>query len=133
MSELVPALHRRVPYLCLSYVCIALGAAGVILPLLPTTPFLLLAAWSASRGSPRLDRWLRQHPRFGPVLRAWREERAVPLRAKKLAVALLASSWAILWLTGAPGWLLLGTAGLFLCVGGFVCTRPSPYRPRSTI
>lgn len=117
---------RRLPWQCLTWSCVGLGAAGMVLPLLPTTPFLLVAAWSAPKGSPQLGRWLRNHPRFGPPLQAWRTERAIPARAKVVAVLLLMTSWGLLWwLRSAPG-VLVFTALLFIAVAGFVLTRPSP-------
>ena len=120
------AAHRRWPYLCLAYACIALGAAGLVLPLVPTTPFLLLAAWAAPRGSPRLDAWLRRHPRFGPILRAWDEERAVPTRAKWLACALMLLSWTIMLITTSSKWVPIIAGAIFVGVGIYVCTRPAP-------
>jgi uncharacterized protein len=124
---------RRLPYLCLAWVCIALGAAGVFLPLLPTTPFLLVAAWAAPKGPPRLDAWLRNHPRLGPYLRDWEEERAVPLRAKRLACALLLVSWVILLLISTSSWLPIAMGALFVTVGVYVCTRPLPQAERGAI
>ena len=120
---------RRLPYLVLAYACIALGAAGVVLPLLPTTPFLLVAAWAAPKASPRLDAWLHQHPRFGPILTAWREERAIPKRAKWLACVMLLASWLVMLATTSLPWVPIATGILFVCVGTYVCTRPTP-RPR---
>ncbi|MCE0734406.1 YbaN family protein [Halomonas sp. G15] len=115
----------RLAWCGLTYGCIGLGAAGMVLPLLPTTPFLLLAAWSAPKGSPRLARWLHDHPRFSPSLQAWREERAIPRRAKVLAPLLLAASWAMLWASGVPSLGLVATAILFIGVAGYVLSRPS--------
>lgn len=118
-------MTRRWPYLCLAYGCIGLGAAGVILPLLPTTPFLLVAAWAAPKGSSRLDHWLRNHRHFGPILHAWHQHRAVPRRAKWLACLLMLCSWLVLLKTAGPVVPII-TGGLFLGVGVFLVTRPSP-------
>lgn len=114
----------RLGWRTLAYSCIGLGTAGLVLPLLPTTPFLLIAAWAAPKGSPRLERWLLQHPRLGPALCAWRDQRAIPRRAKRLAVALLLLSWLVLWLGGASSFVLITTALLFCCVTTFIWTRP---------
>ncbi|MEA3251843.1 MAG: YbaN family protein [Pseudomonadota bacterium] len=118
------ASPRRLAYLCLAYGCVGLGAAGIVLPLLPTTPFLLVAAWAAPKGSARLDEWLHRHPYFGPPLRAWREQRAVPKRAKWLACLLLLVSWLILLSTSDSAKVPLITGLLFSCVAIFLVTRP---------
>ena len=70
-------------------VCIALALIGIVLPLLPTTPFLLLAAACFARSSPRLDDWLHHNRLFGPYLRAYRAGHGIPLRAKISIIALL--------------------------------------------
>ncbi|MFY0989168.1 YbaN family protein [Halomonas sp. C05BenzN] len=108
----------------LAYGCIGLGTAGLVVPLLPTTPFLLVAAWAAPKGSPRLARWLWGHPRLGPTLHAWRDRRAIPRRAKRLALVLLVISWLMLWAGGAPPIVLVLTAVLFCTVAAFLLTRP---------
>ncbi len=83
------------------------GLVGIFVPLLPTTPFVLLAAFCFSRGSARCERWLLEHPRFGPMVRDWRARRAVPLRAKQFATVMMAlgSLWAALTLAPPLAWL----------------------------
>jgi uncharacterized protein len=78
--------------LVLGLVFTATGLLGVLLPLLPTTPFLLLAAACFARSSPRCHRWLMDHRLFGPTIRQWQTERTLPRRSKYLAVALLVLS-----------------------------------------
>ena len=82
----------RTAWLALGVVSLGLGAAGIVLPLLPTTPFLLLAAWAFAIGSERLHRRLLEHRRFGPAILEWRHHGRVPLKAKVLATLLLATS-----------------------------------------
>ena len=66
-----------------------LAVAGIVLPLLPTTPFLLLAAACFARSSPRLDDWLHHNRLFGPYLRAYRDGHGIPLRVKVSIISLL--------------------------------------------
>ncbi|MFC2991857.1 YbaN family protein [Halomonas tibetensis] len=117
-------LVTRLAWSGLAYGCVGLGTAGLVVPLLPTTPFLLVAAWAAPKGSPRLARWLHEHPRLGPTLHAWREQRAVPRRAKQLALVLLVASWLLLWLSGTAPLVLFLTGALFIGVAAFLLTRP---------
>jgi uncharacterized membrane protein YbaN (DUF454 family) len=107
---------------------LALGAAGLVLPLVPTTPLVILAAWSFARSSPALAERLRADPRFGPALRAWQDERAIPLAAKRAALVALALSYAVVVATTRDWRILAGLATLFVVVGAFVATRPRPAR-----
>ena len=75
--------------LLLGWCAIALAIAGIFLPLLPTTPFLLVAAWAFYRSSPQNYRRLMQHPQLGPYIRNFREHRAIPLHAKLWSVGLI--------------------------------------------
>ncbi|MEQ8857439.1 MAG: YbaN family protein [Pseudomonadales bacterium] len=106
----------------------ALGAAavGVAVPGIPTAPFLLLAAWSASHHSPELEARLLANPRVGPHIRAWREERAISRRAKWAALITLAVSFSFTLF-------VVDTLALKLFIGGalgtaavFLATRPEP-------
>ncbi len=105
-------------------VCVALGLAGAVLPLLPTTVFMLLAAYAFARGSPRLRSWLVDHPRFGPPVRRWEETGAISRRHKVYAAGAMAASLAIALAAGLPRTALIIQA---LCLAGaaaFVLTRP---------
>lgn len=84
-----PPLVLRIGWTLLGLAFVALGAVGIVVPGLPTTPFLLLAAACFARGSRRLEAWLLADPVFGPLIRDYREARAVPLRAKVLALVLM--------------------------------------------
>ena len=121
-----PGGHARTGYLVLAYLALALAIAGVFLPLLPTTPFLLVAVWAASRGSPRVHDWIYDQPRFAKLINDWHEQGAVPVSAKWLATLMMVGSLLTLILTGAHWMLLLGMSVFFLCIGGFLWTRPNP-------
>ena len=94
-------------WLAAGWLALAFGLVGIVLPLLPTVPFVLLAGYCFSRGSRRWERWLLQHRHLGPPLRDWREHRAVPLRAKQLATVMMAisSTGAAIVLPAKFGWI----------------------------
>lgn len=90
------------------------GVIGIVVPLLPTTPLVLLAAWCFSRGCDRCERWLLAHPRLGPMVRQWRATRAVPRAAKRLAYVTMTvgSLWAW-WVLPVPWrWVPAGCCAL---------------------
>lgn len=115
----------RVLWLSLAYTAVGLGAVGAVLPVMPTTPFLLVALWAGARSSPRLRYRLYRHPRYGATLRAWHRHRAVPAPAKWAACTLMALSASMLWLGDAPTPVLAAVGGLFALVTLFILTRPS--------
>ena len=113
-------------WLLLGGLSLALGAAGAVLPLLPTTPFLLLSAFAFSRGSPRLEAWLLGHRVFGPPIRDWRNGGTIGRRAKRTALAVMAITFAGSWLYGV-GTTVLAIQFIALSGAGlFVATRPEP-------
>ncbi len=115
---------RNVLWRSLAVIALLLGAIGVVLPVLPTVPFLLVAAWAASRGWPRLETWLLEHEQFGPHIRRWRERGAVSRRAKTLASVLMSASAAIVLLLAIPAW-VKGTVVLGLgCTAWWLWRRP---------
>ncbi len=108
----------------LAVVCVALGFVGMFLPLLPTVPFLLVAAWAGGKGWPQLEAWLLDHPRHGPAIRRWRDHRAVPRKAKWAATLTmsLSTGW-ILWSQAPPG-VKLGVPLFLLAVATWLWSRP---------
>lgn len=104
---------------------LVLAGIGVVLPVLPTTPFVLVAAWAFTRGAPGLRARLDRHPRFGPLLSDWETRRAIPRSGKAAAVVGLAGSWTGMAFT-VQGMLIPTLAGaVMLGVGAYVVTRPS--------
>lgn len=101
-----------------------LGLIGAVLPVLPTVPFLLLAAWAAGRGWPSLEAWLLAHPRCGPLIRQWRERGAVPRRTKWLATVMMIGSATILWWSPVPPWVRGLVYLVLLGVAAWLWRRP---------
>lgn len=113
-------------YICLGYLSLGLGVIGIFLPVLPTTPFILLAVWFFARSNPALAERLYSHPRFGHLLTTWRDQKAIPRRAKIYALSMLAVSYAlILWLTESNV-LLVILAIIMGSVALYIATRPPP-------
>lgn len=104
---------------------LGLAAAGIALPLLPTTPFLLVAAWAFGRSSARLHAWLYDHRHFGPPLRRWRDHGAIPRPAKAMALLGMTGSWLALLFGGAAPLPLGAAAMVMVPVGVFILTRPT--------
>ncbi|MDG2532097.1 YbaN family protein [Sphingomonas sp. HITSZ_GF] len=120
----------RPMWIVLGFVFVALGFIGALLPLMPTTIFLILAVGCFARSSPRLETWLLTHKRFGPTLVAWREEGAIPPRAKMFACGGIALGYAIFWWGARPSlWVDLVVALVMGGCAAFILSRPSP-RPR---
>lgn len=108
-----------------------LGTVGALLPLLPTTPFVLLAAGSYARASPRAHRWLRANRFFGPICRSGEEGRYLPPRAKVMAVTVTVLSFGATLLFALDAWWLRAIVGaLGLAVLVWLLRMPS--EPRTT-
>lgn len=112
--------------LVLGFVCTAVGIAGIILPGLPGTVFLLIAAWAFSRSSQRFHLWLYEHPRFGRTVRDWHAHRIIPTRAKVAALAMMLATAIGLVLLSDGDWRLPAISGVVMAaVAVWIVTRPS--------
>jgi uncharacterized protein len=113
----------------LGWLFFALGAIGTVLPLVPTTPFMLLALWAFSVGSERFHKWLYEHPVFGPPLRRFHDERVIPLWAKLVAVSSMAASFLWAWLGARAPWYALAGMGAVMAAGiAYISRFPSRRR-----
>ena len=102
-----------------------MALVGVATPLLPTTPFLLIAAWALARGAPSLRARLDRHPQLGPVLADWETRRAIPVKGKAAAVAGLSGSWGLVAASAPHPAVPAMTAAVMTAVGAYVLTRPT--------
>ena len=105
---------------------VILGCIGAVLPGMPTTVFLILAAWAASKGWPQMDAWLINHPKYGTTIRAWRENGTVPRKAKWLASSMMLVSGIAMLFTPAPFWVKVFTNVTMFSVAVWLWLRPEP-------
>jgi uncharacterized membrane protein YbaN (DUF454 family) len=117
---------KRLFYLCAGFFSLGLGIAGVFLPVLPTTPFIILAAFCFSRSSERWHKWLLSNPKFGPALRDWEHDGVIRPRAKMTATVLIGISFTSMWIFAKVVIALkLAVVGIGFLVLIFIWTRPS--------
>ena len=107
---------------------VILGFIGALLPGMPTTVFLILAAWAASKGWPQMDAWLLNHPKYGPTLRAWRENGTAPRKAKWFASVMMLISAILMLFTNAPLLVKVFTNLTMLAVSIWLWKRPEPVK-----
>ncbi len=119
-------LARRHLWMALGWTSLGLGTVGVALPLLPTTPFLILAAYCFSRSSERLHAWLLNHRILGPPIENWRAHRAISAKAKLSALAAMALVVALSAVADVPAWVLAAQIIVLAGVAVFLLTRPTP-------
>ncbi|MCL3883421.1 YbaN family protein [Marivita sp. GX14005] len=118
------ALLARPFWLTLGGIALLLGIIGAFLPVMPTTPLLIVAAFAFGKGSPRIRAWIIDHPHFGPPVVAWEERGAIARRHKIIATSMMGITFAGSVLFGLPLYVLAIQA---VCLGGaalFVLTRP---------
>ncbi|MBC5764446.1 YbaN family protein [Ramlibacter albus] len=111
-------------YFAMALLSLGLGILGAFLPILPTVPFILLAAWFAARSSPRLLAWLENHAHFGRYIRDWRNGGVVSRKAKWAATIMMSISAVIIVLTVANPWARFFSIGTMVVVGSWLWRRP---------
>jgi uncharacterized membrane protein YbaN (DUF454 family) len=117
---------RRVLYFGLGWTFFALGVIGAVLPVVPTTPFMLLAAWAFSNSSRRFERWLLEHRWFGPGIQRWREHRVVPVKVKRVSYATMLLTFTLSLASGRVAWWALVAQGALMAYGAwFLAQLPS--------
>jgi uncharacterized membrane protein YbaN (DUF454 family) len=126
-NEPIPAASRlasapaRPVLVGLGHLCIVLAVIGAILPVMPTTVFVIAAAWCYARGSPRFHRWLAANPVFGPVVRNWETNRAMSRQAKVLAIGMIVATFSLtIGFAIHQPWLKLGLAVLGASLIGLI-------------
>jgi uncharacterized membrane protein YbaN (DUF454 family) len=117
--------YRKTGYRILAYISMAFAFVGVVLPVLPTTPFVLLAAFFASKGSPAFAFWLDNHSKFGPIIFQWRTRQAIPASAKVLACSMMTLSWGFLFWGGTTPLVLMIVGITMVAVACYLLTRPT--------
>ena len=121
----------RQSYFLLGWLCFALGIVGVALPVMPTTPFMLLALWAFSKSSPRFHHWLYTHALFGPSLQQWQQHRVVPPGIKLMAISFMLMSMVYLLVySPLPDWVTIVTGMVMSATAIFLLSKPS-YPPVS--
>ncbi len=118
----------RILWLMAGLAALALAALGVALPLLPTTPFVLVAAFAFARSSERMHAWLLRHRIFGPIIANWREHGAVDRRAKVASAVSMAAIFVLSLLLSVSPPVLAIQAVALTGAAAFVLSRPSPPR-----
>lgn len=118
--------YRRWIYLGIGWFFFGLGVLGAFLPVLPTTPLMIIALWAFSQSSERFQNWLYNHRIFGPPLQRWHKYRVISAPAKMAAIGAMTASFAYLVIfTTTPPLMLAVTGGLMLFGAWYVLTKPS--------
>lgn len=117
---------RRPLLLGTGWLCVGLGIIGIIMPLFPTTPFLLVAVWAFSRSSPEMAEKIRSHRLAGKYVRDWEDEGVIPLGAKIIAVVMMSAMFGYLYFgSGAPAWAVISAGIVMAGAAAYVLSRPS--------
>lgn len=116
---------RRIVLIVVGFISLALGGLGIFVPLLPTTPFVLVAAFAFANSSEKLHQWLLDHNVFGPLIDNWRRHRAISRNAKATSVVSMILILAISWFIGVAMPVIAVQAVVLGCAAAYILTRPS--------
>ncbi len=116
---------KRIILITVGFVSLALGGIGIFVPLLPTTPLVLVAAFAFANSSEKLHQWLLDHNVFGPLIDNWRRHRSISRTAKVMSVLSMIAILVISWLMSVPMPVIAVQALVLGCVAAFILTRPS--------
>lgn len=118
-------IARRYAWFTLGWVALTLGAIGVVLPLLPTTPFIILAAFAFGRSSRRLQNWLENNRTFGPIIAEWRTNGAIAPRNKAIAITMMLAAFSASIAMGIASLVLIIQGVCMLGAAAFILSRPN--------
>jgi uncharacterized protein len=118
-------INGRYFWLMLGFAATGCGIIGAVLPLIPTTPFLLVAAYAFAKSSPRFHGWLINHRRFGPLILNWQRNGSIDPTSKRLALLMMGAALLSSWLLGLSAGILAVQATVLACSALFILTRPS--------
>jgi len=117
--------YKNFGFKLLGLLCVLLGIIGVALPVMPTTPFLILALACFARSSSALESWLLNHPRFGTTLQHWRAHQVVPVKAKYAASIGMLIGFIFLLYSSPPSWVIVLVAVVEVLVLTYLISKPS--------
>ena len=117
---------KRIAYLIVGLTSLALGALGIFLPLLPTTPFVLVAAFAFANSSEKLHQWLLDHNIFGPLIENWRRYGTISRSTKILSLVSMVAIVLISWLLEVPTYVIVIQVLTLSVSATFIVTRPLP-------
>ncbi|MBU2893700.1 YbaN family protein [Colwellia sp. D2M02] len=117
--------YKNIGYQLLGLALVGLGIIGIVLPVMPTTIFFILALACFTHSSPKLTAWLLNHPRYGASLRHWQAHKVVPIKAKWFAGASMLAGLIILSLSNAPWWVVSLVAAIEVIIMIYLVARPS--------
>ena len=117
---------KRIVLVLVGFASLSLGVLGVFLPLLPTTPFVLLAAFAFANSSEKMHQWLLDHNVFGPLIDDWRSYGSISRTAKVASVISMLAILAVSWWLNVPTWIIIVQAHILGGVLIFILSRPLP-------